>query len=122
MIKGANITMEAYKNKPFVFGEECGFCDLGNGVKRKILAYGSELMLVEVHFEEGAVGDMHTHPHAQTTYVLSGEFEFTVGEETKIVKKGDTLYDVPNVLHGCRCIKKGVLLDALSPLREDFLK
>ena len=108
-------------NNPFVFGDECEFCDLGNGVKRKILAYSESLMHVEVHFEEGAVGAMHSHPHSQTTYVLSGEFEFTIGDEARIVKSGDTMYDEPNVLHGCRCIKTGVLLDTFSPMRKDFL-
>ena len=108
-------------NTPFVFTEEIEFEDLGNGVKRKILAYGDGLMHVEVHFEAGAVGAMHSHPHAQTTYVISGEFEFTIGDETRIVKAGDTMYDEPNVMHGCRCIKAGVLLDTFSPMRKDFL-
>ena len=113
--------MHLKMNKPFVIWDECEFCDLGNGVKRKILAYSESLMHVEVHFEEGAVGAMHSHPNAQTTYVISGEFEFTIGSETKIVKSGDTMYDEPNVLHGCRCIKAGVLLDTFSPMREDFV-
>lgn len=113
--------MSAKINEPFVFGNECEFCDLKNGVKRKILAYSESLMHVEVHFEEGATGGMHSHPHAQTTYVLSGEFEFTIGNQTKIVKAGDTMYDEPNVMHGCRCIKAGVLLDTFSPMRKDFL-
>jgi len=114
--------MSANISKPFVFWNECEFQDLGKGVKRKILAYSESLMHVEVHFEEGAVGDMHSHPHEQTTYVLSGEFEFTIGNETKIVKSGDTLYDEPNVLHGCRCLKAGVLLDTFTPMRKDFIK
>ena len=113
--------MENRKNKPFVSLEECKNQDLGNGIKRKILAFGDGLMHVEVHFEEGAKGEMHSHPHTQTTYVLEGEFEFTIEDETKIVKKGDTMYEKPNVIHGCRCIKKGVLLDTFSPVREDFL-
>lgn len=113
--------METKMNKPFVFWDECEFCDLGNGVKRKILAYSESLMHVEVHFEEGAVGAVHSHPHAQTTYVLSGEFEFTIGDETRIVKPGDTMYDEPNVPHGCRCIKAGVVIDTFTPMRKDFV-
>ena len=113
--------MKLRKNEAFVLSDNCELCELGNGVKRKILAYGDGLMHVEVHFEEGAVGAMHSHPHAQTTYVISGEFEFTIGNETKTVKAGDTMYDAPNIVHGCRCIKKGVLLDTFSPIREDFL-
>lgn len=109
-------------NAPFTFSGNCTFEDQGSGVKRKILAYGDSLMQVEVHFEEGSVGKMHSHPHSQLTYVLEGEFEFTVGNEKKIVKKGDTLYKIPNIEHGCVCLRKGILLDTFNPYREDFLK
>ncbi|MBR2884366.1 MAG: cupin domain-containing protein [Clostridia bacterium] len=110
------------KNVPFVFYNEREFEELGGGVKRKILAYGDSLMQVEVHFEEGSIGAMHSHPHSQLTYVLSGEFEFTINGEKKIVKQGDTLYKTPNIEHGCVCLKKGILLDTFNPYREDFIK
>ena len=109
------------RNQKFNFAKEAAFEDLGGGVKRKILAYGDALMQVEVHFEKGAVGAMHSHPHSQLTHVLSGAFEFTIGNETKTVSKGDVLYKTPNVPHGCVCLEAGVLLDTFSPLREDFL-
>ena len=108
--------------KAFTTWDECEFEDQGGGVKRKILAYGDNLMQVEVHFEKGAIGAMHSHPHTQLTNVLEGEFEFTIGDEKKIVKKGDTLYKVPNIMHGCVCLKEGILLDTFTPYREDFLK
>ena len=62
------------------------------------------MMAVEVNFEQGAIGPMHNHPHEQLTYVLSGEFEFTIGEEKQIVTAGDTLYKAPHVMHGCICL------------------
>jgi len=114
--------MSLRMNKRFVESNECVFEDQGNGVKRKILAYGDNLMQVEVHFEKGAVGAMHSHPHTQLTYVLEGKFEFTIGDEKKIVSKGDTLYKVPDIVHGCFCLEKGILLDTFTPYREDFLK
>ena len=109
-------------NQAFVTDADYVMEDQGGGVSRKILAYGDALMQVEVHFEEGAVGAMHSHPHSQLTYVLEGEFEFTIDGVKKIVKKGDTLYKTPNVVHGCVCTKKGILLDTFNPYREDFLK
>lgn len=109
------------RNQKFNFAKEASFEELGGGVKRKILAYGDALMQVEVHFEKGAVGAMHSHVHSQLTYVLSGKFEFTIDGETKIVSAGDTLYKTPNVVHGCVCLEEGVLLDTFNPLREDFL-
>ncbi len=29
---------------------------------------------------------------------------------------------VPNVVHGCKCREKGILLDMFNPYREDFIK
>lgn len=110
------------KNEKFVFEKDRKLQDLGGGVTRKILAYGDDLMQVMVFFEKGAVGEMHQHPHTQLTHVLEGEFEFTIGGEVHRVKKGDTLYKVPNIMHGCVCLEKGILLDTFTPYREDFLK
>ncbi|QTH06803.1 cupin domain-containing protein [Vibrio fluvialis] len=106
----------------FVYNQDVKLEDLGAGVARKILAYSDNIMSVEVHFEQGAIGPMHSHPHEQLTYVLLGEFEFTIGDETKIVKAGDALYKEPNVMHGCVCLKAGVLLDNFTPMRKDFIQ
>ena len=63
-----------------------------------------------------------THYHTQTTYVASGKFEFTVGNEKKTVKAGDGIYIEPDILHGCVCLEPGVLIDCFAPMRSDFLK
>ena len=106
----------------FISHNETTLEELGGGVTRRILAHNGKMMAVEVNFQEGAVGAMHNHPHEQLTYVLSGEFEFTIGDETRRVTAGDTLYKEPHVMHGCVCIKAGTLLDTFTPMREDFLK
>ncbi|PJG83599.1 cupin domain-containing protein [Caviibacterium pharyngocola] len=106
----------------FAFGNDIPLEDLGGGIQRKILAYSENIMSVEVHFEKGAVGTLHSHPHEQLTYVLSGRFEFTIGDETKIVSAGDALYKQPNVMHGCVCLEAGVLLDNFTPMRKDFIQ
>ncbi|MBD1388298.1 cupin domain-containing protein [Neiella sp. HB171785] len=105
----------------FVFNHEIKLEDLGDGVSRKVLAHSDNMMSVEVFFEKGAVGPMHTHPHEQLTYVLSGEFEFTVGDEVKVVRAGDTIYKKPNIEHGCVCTQAGTLLDTFTPMRKDFI-
>lgn len=90
---------------------------------RKVLAHGGNMMLVEVYFENGGIGAEHTHPHEQATYCLEGEFEFTIGEEKRIIRAGDTIYFSPDVKHGCRVLTpKGKLLDIFTPQREDFIK
>lgn len=109
-------------SKVFLLGDAIQWEDLGGGIKRKIMAYDDQIMLVNVHFETGSVGAMHNHYHSQVTYVASGEFEFTVGDEVKLVKEGDALYIPPNIMHGTICKESGVLIDVFSPIREDFMK
>ncbi len=105
----------------FQYESEMKWENAGEGVVRQIMAYNDDLMLVKVKFETGAVGTPHTHPHTQATYVASGVFEFTTDGETKIVCPGDGVYMKPGVLHGCRCLETGVLIDTFSPMRKDFL-
>jgi quercetin dioxygenase-like cupin family protein len=95
--------------------------DLGDGVQRKIFGYDNRVMMVKVKFERDAVGVLHNHPHTQISYVESGVFETTIGEEKKVLKKGDGFYIPSNVTHGVICIEAGMLVDVFSPHREDFL-
>lgn len=105
----------------FIYRQDRPLQDLGDGVSRRVLAHGGSMMAVEVSFETGAIGPMHHHAHEQLTYVLSGRFRFTIGNETHDVGAGDTLYKKPDIVHGCVCLEKGVLLDTFTPQRYDFL-
>lgn len=109
-------------SKEFLLGDEIEWEVVGEGLKRKIMGYDDKIMLVNVHFEVGAIGVLHEHYHSQVTYVVSGEFELTIGDETKMIKAGDAFYIPPHVWHGAVCKKSGVLIDVFSPIREDFMK
>ena len=108
-------------SESFLMNDKTDWQQVGKGVERQIMGYDDHVMLVKVKFEEGAVGDEHSHHHSQTTYVASGQFEFTVDGTTKNVKSGDGLYIAPHVLHSTRCIEPGILIDCFSPMREDFI-
>ena len=108
-------------NDRWVFHKDVEPQDQGNGVVRRVLAYNSDLMCVENTFEKGAVGALHHHPHTQITYVVSGEFEFEIDGVKKIVKAGDTMLKMIDVVHGCTCLEAGILLDIFNPMREDFV-
>ncbi len=107
--------------KNYFPGAEIQLFDAGGGLTRKVAAYNDNLMCVEAHFEKGTVAALHSHPHEQITYVISGRFEFVVGDETYIVSAGDSLYKQPNIVHGATCLEAGTLLDLFTPHREDFL-
>ena len=95
--------------------------DLGEGLTRQILGFGPEIMIVRVWFDKGAVGEVHSHRHSQSTYVESGRFEVFIDGEKRVLAAGDSFYIAPHLAHGAVCLDAGVLIDVFSPLREDFL-
>ena len=107
----------------FVENKSIPSTDLGGGVTRKVLAYSKNLMTVELHFEKGAVGAPHSHPHEQIGYIISGKLVYQeAGCEDKILGTGDTYYVAPNVVHGVQILEETKLLDIFTPMREDFVK
>ena len=105
-----------------VYGGEANAVPCEPGVTRKILAHDKELMMCEISFQKGARGNSHKHPHLQITYVAAGSFEFTLGEETKTVKKGDGILIPRDTMHGVLALEDGQLVDIFNPAREDFLR
>ncbi len=110
------------RSETFQIASEMPWENPGPGITRQIMAYDGQLMMVKVVFEKGAVGTMHEHYHSQATYVASGRFELTIGDEKRILTAGDGYYVAPDELHGCICLEAGVLIDTFSPVRADFLK
>ena len=94
---------------------------VAEGLSRQIMGYDGKIMLVKAKFDTGAIGQMHKHYHSQVTYVASGEFKMTIGDDVRIIKAGDSYYIPPHEMHGCVCTKPGILIDVFSPAREDFL-
>ncbi len=109
------------KGKEFISDSEIDWEELGGGLKRKIMSYDDNLMMVKVAFEKGGIGTLHSHFHTQMSYVDSGAFEITIGDKTGVLKKGDAYYIPPNIVHGALCLEAGVLVDIFTPLREDFI-
>ena len=109
------------RSATFVYEKEKVWEPAGDGVTRQIMGYDGQAMLVKVKFEKGAIGTPHTHYHTQVTYVVSGKFESTVGNEKQIVAAGDGIYIEPDAMHGCVCLEAGVLIDSFAPMRADFL-
>ena len=92
------------------------------GVRRKLLGYDENLMMVVVRFDKGAVGALHDHPHRQATYVAEGEFEITISGEKQTLRSGDGFFVPPGARHAAIALTAGILVDVFAPAREDFLK
>ena len=108
---------------PFTQADTVPWTELGDGIRRKVLAHTPSLMSVLVHFDKGAVGTPHAHDaHTQIAYVVAGSFEATVAGVTRVLRVGDCLLAEPNTLHGVVALEQGsTLLDHFSPRRDDYL-
>ena len=109
------------EQKVFVENEDKEWENLNNGVRRKIMAYDDNLMVVRLELKKGSIGSIHKHFHSQITNIESGKFEITIDNKKKILKSGDVFYIPPNTDHGCVCIENGILIDVFSPMRKDFV-
>ncbi|MFA9208747.1 MAG: pectin degradation protein, partial [Yersinia sp. (in: enterobacteria)] len=65
--------------KMFFINDETPWEELGNGIKRKVMTWSDDLMMVCVHFDKGAIGTAHKHDiHDQIAYVAAGSFEVEI--------------------------------------------
>lgn len=96
---------------------------LDDKTTRRVLSCGKDLMLVEFVFKKGGVGQPHKHDeHEQMGYVAQGSFELIIGEEKRVIKRGDTYHAPRKTLHGVVALEDdSILIDAFTPIRTDFL-
>lgn len=85
------------------------------------VACGDKIMLSFVEIKPGAAVPMHSHPHEQGGICLDGAMEFTIGGETRIVRKGEGWMIPGGVPHSVRALEAGAsALDIFYPHREDY--
>lgn len=95
------------------------------GLETKILTglSGEKMMMVLNYTLPGHSIPTHSHPHEQIGIIYSGKATLRIGDEERIVQKGD-FYCIPsNIPHSDTCIgdKPFVMLDIFYPVREDFI-
>lgn len=84
---------------------------------------GENLMANFVYFEPNVVAPVHWHDEEQMSLVIEGEFEFEVGGQKQIVRRGDAVLIPPNVPHGARTYDNTCLeIDLFNPPRRGLLE
>lgn len=91
------------------------------GIKRKTLNHSENVMLCEFALDKGAVLPLHTHPHEQVSYIVSGRLRYTLGEETRDLGPGDTALVLGNMPHKVEVLEDTKVIDVFCPMREDYL-
>ncbi|MGB2866854.1 MAG: cupin domain-containing protein [Bacteroidota bacterium] len=105
----------------FVFGNENKWLPMAEGVERKLLGYGPDILMMHVKFKKGSVGYLHKHPHRQVSYIESGSFEVNIAGEKNIQKAGDCYYVPADLEHGVVALEDSSLIDVFTPCRDDVV-
>ncbi len=91
------------------------------GLIRRTLVSGKGLMICRFDLESGVQIPVHSHPHDQAGYVVSGRIEITVDGNRLELGPGDSYCAPPGVLHSARALEATIVVDTFSPPREDYL-
>jgi len=94
--------------------------EIFGGTVRGHYAHRDRMTVGEVHLNANTTVPMHSHPHEQATYILEGEFEFTIGDKTTVLKPGMAALIPGNTLHGGKTLTACRVLDVFAPVREDY--
>ncbi len=100
---------------------EGNYVAMAEGIKRKTLVSGDKTLLCKFQFDQGAIVPMHSHPHEQTGYLLSGKLIFTIDGKIHEVNAGDSWSIKAGVEHGAEVPEPTFLIEAFTPIREDYL-
>lgn len=85
---------------------------------------GEKMMMVLNATLPGFTVPTHDHPHEQIGMVYAGKAILRIGDEERVVQKGD-FYCIPaNVPHSDTCLgdEPFIMLDVFYPVREDFIQ
>ena len=83
--------------------------------------WGERILMSYLEMGPNCVVPMHTHPHEQCGLVLEGEFDMTIGGETRRMKPGDAYVIPGGVPHAVQGLDgTAIALDIFSPPREEY--
>ena len=110
----------------FIDLEKCPKIRQMEGLETVILTglHGERMMMVLNVTLPGQSVPLHQHSHEQIGMVYSGKAKLRIGDEERIVQKGD-FYRIPaNVPHSDTAIgdEPFVMLDIFYPVREDLVE
>ena len=82
--------------------------------------HSSAMTFGYVELQQGSIVPMHQHVQEQITYILEGELDMMIGGENSLLTAG--MYHVigSNVPHSAIANTDCKVIDAFSPVREDY--
>ena len=105
----------------FIDSESRGTMDLVAGARTRTF-WGENMLFSLVEIDANSEVPRHVHPHEQSGVVLEGEMEMGIGDEVKLLRRGDMDIIPGNVEHYAKWGDiPAKVLDVFSPVREEFI-
>ena len=83
-------------------------------------AHGNNITFGYVELKAGSNIPMHQHVHEQITYIMEGELDMVIGGKPCLLTAG-MYYVIPsNTTHSAIAKTDCKVIDAFSPVREDY--
>ena len=83
-------------------------------------AHGNKLTFGYVELEKGSTVPMHNHLHEQITYIIQGQLDMVIGGVPYSLTAGAYHVIPSNTPHSAVAITDCKVIDAFSPIREDY--
>ncbi|MBJ6750412.1 cupin domain-containing protein [Geomonas anaerohicana] len=100
---------------------DAGYQQVLPGIRQKTLVHGDKTLMVEFLLEKGAQLPLHSHPHEQTGYLVSGRIRLSIGEKKQEVLPGDSWCIAGGAQHNAEILEDSVAIEVFSPVREEYL-
>ena len=87
------------------------------GEQITVLASGDQTGAYEIFLQEGPAGSgppPHSHPWDESFYVIKGDGQFSLGEETEIASEGTLVHLPAGTVHWFRCGSEGALMVSVT--------
>jgi quercetin dioxygenase-like cupin family protein len=90
------------------------------GLRRQVMSFTPNMMLVRHRMVKGWVGAKHSHPHEQMVYVVSGRIVLETPDGQVEAGAGDSFIVSGGVEHQAWALENSEVLDMFTPYREDY--
>ena len=100
---------------------DAGYRQVMEGIRLKTLVHGEKTLLCEFRIKKGKVLPIHSHPHEQTGYLVSGHMKFIIGDNVFDVEPGDSWCIPGDVEHAAEAFEDSMGVEIFSPVREEYL-
>jgi quercetin dioxygenase-like cupin family protein len=93
-----------------------------NDLMKRQTIHGEVMTVARMEMTTGCVVAPHSHHNEQISTVEKGLVKFTVDGKEVILKPGEVLHILPNLVHSAQALEDSVAVEFFSPRREDWIR